>query len=163
MTDSANFIVQVRWRVFFTHLRQGTVLDTPYPSEATHMTYDVADAICQKLRARGLTEAVVCDYRGAPMIAHAIENLQPVSEHAVKQFYDDSVTERDWLLFRAIAGGETPEALAVRLGMPVPELLMELIDVDRRITELTSNLHESNVDAQKLTALKMADIHSKQL
>jgi hypothetical protein len=134
-SDAASYIVQVRRRVFFTVLREGDICDTPYPSEATHMTYDVADAVCQKIRSRGNDEAIVCDHRGAPVIASDLEKAQPISEFKVKQFYDDRVTERDWLIFRGISAGEDPKALAARLGLEYSDFAKALGDANRRISD----------------------------
>jgi hypothetical protein len=87
MTDAVDFIVQVEWRTYFAGLRDGAIQDTPYPSVARHMPYDIADAICQKIRARGHLESLVCDHRGNPVIARDLEKAQPISESQIKQFY----------------------------------------------------------------------------
>jgi hypothetical protein len=89
--DPENFIVQVEWRIYFVCLRDGSIQDTPYPSVACHMTYDIADAVCQKIRARGYVDSVVCDQRGNPVIARDLEKARPISESQIKKFYDEQI------------------------------------------------------------------------
>jgi hypothetical protein len=89
--EPENFIVQVEWRTYFRGLRDGAIQDTPYPSAACHMPYDIADAVCQKIQARGYQDAVVCDQRGGPVIAADLEKVQPISESQIKQFYDERI------------------------------------------------------------------------
>jgi hypothetical protein len=92
MTDNerpiaADFIVQIEWRIYFASLRDNIIYETPYPSAALHMGYDVADAVCQKIRARGYRDSVVCDQRGNPMIAYDLEKAKPISEEQIRKFY----------------------------------------------------------------------------
>jgi hypothetical protein len=155
--DSESFIVQVSWKIFFTYLREGTIFETPYPSAATHMTYDVADAVCQKIRARGHKDSVVCDFLGNPVVATDIAKIQPISENKLRQFYDDCVTELDWKIFRGIAANEDPRALATRLGIKHGDIQQAIEDANRRIDEECVRLHKDNDDAQHLANVKKAD------
>jgi hypothetical protein len=88
---AADFIVQVEWRIYFADLRDGIIFQTPYPSAARHMPYEIADAVCQRIRARGYRDSVVCDQRGNPMIAYDLEKAQPISEEQIRRFYDERV------------------------------------------------------------------------
>jgi hypothetical protein len=90
--DPENFIVQVEWRTYYVRLREA-IEDTPYPSAACHMSYDTADAVCQRIRARGHADSVVCDQRGNPVIARDLEMVRPISEAQIKKFYNEEITE----------------------------------------------------------------------
>jgi hypothetical protein len=50
-----------------------TVTNTP--SNAAHLPYDKADALCQRLRKRGYPQARVCDIIGNPMTIDAIRAM----------------------------------------------------------------------------------------
>jgi hypothetical protein len=92
---SADYIVQVQWRIYYADLKNGVIYETPYPSAAMHLEYDVADQICQRIRARGHLDAVVCDARGNPVIAYDLEKAKPISEEEIRQFYDEQITESE--------------------------------------------------------------------
>jgi hypothetical protein len=92
---SADYIVQVEWRIYFADRREGVIYETPYPSAARHMPYDIADAVCQRIRARGHLDSVVCDQRGNPVIAYDLEKSKPISEAQIRQFYDERVSESE--------------------------------------------------------------------
>jgi|BogFormECP03_OM2_1039629.scaffolds.fasta_scaffold10319_2 hypothetical protein len=74
---------------FFTALREGQVYGTEFPSVATGFDYDLADAICRRLRDRGYAGAVVCDLRGEPVNVASLKTAQPVSEQRISEYWDD--------------------------------------------------------------------------
>jgi hypothetical protein len=148
--EMESYIVQVEWRTYFVGLREGNICETAYPSAACHMDYDIGDAACQKIRARGLADSVVCDQRGDPVIAIDLAKAQPISESKIAQFYDDRATETDWAIFRGVAVGEDLYVLASRLGIEHSDLVEQLDDVNRRITDECNRLHKSNDEKREL-------------
>jgi hypothetical protein len=91
-----DFIVQIDdERNFFTVLRDSLVFGSPFPSYATNMEYEVADAVCRRIREKGYFEAVVCDLRGEPVTAASLESPKAVSEWRIKEVWNDPLSVED--------------------------------------------------------------------
>jgi hypothetical protein len=71
--DTRKFLVKIGEAAFVTKLDEsGKPLCVGIPSVATHMRYDVADELCQILRAKGYW-AVVSNVWGEPCYLENIE------------------------------------------------------------------------------------------
>ena len=113
---------------FFVALRDGAVQKTVCVSVAEHFEYRVADEICRRIRERGYYFAAVCDAFGAPVTVTMMEAARPVSESAVREHWDDKLTDIDWEITRAVTAGEDPQALATRLKITMKELSAKMSD-----------------------------------
>lgn len=122
---------------FFTVLRDGQVYGTEFPSVATSFEYDVADAICRRLRDRGYLGAVVCDLRGEPVNVASLKTTKEISDVNLLEFWNDGPTKEDWEILSLVHAEKDPAVMAKTLGITVSELSTRQSEALRRFGNKT--------------------------
>jgi hypothetical protein len=122
---------------FFTALRNGQVYGTEFPSAATSFEYDLADAICRRLRDRGYDGAVVCDLRGQPVNVASLKTAKEVSDVGLLEYWDDGPTKEDWQILSLVHAEKDPAVMAKTLGITMAELSSRQSEALRRFGNKT--------------------------
>jgi hypothetical protein len=122
---------------FFTALRDGQVYGTEFPSAATGFEYDLADAICRRLRNRGYAGAVVCNLRGEPVNVARLKTTEEVSDISVLEYWDDGPTKEDWEILSLVHAEKDPVVMAKTLGITVAEFSTRQSEALRRFGNKT--------------------------
>ena len=138
MVERGNYIVRIDdEQHFFTVLRDGLVYGTEFPSAATSFVYDVADAICRRLRDRGYMGSVVCDLRGQPVNVASLKTIKEISDAGLLEYWDDKPTKEDWEILRLVHAEKDPKKIAEILGITVADFSVRQSEALRRFGNKT--------------------------
>ena len=87
LTGDGMYLLRMDDEHFFTRWLNDMPLGTRYPSAATRFTYSDCDDLCQRIRAKGFTSAVVCDRFGTMIDGAALEVERKANEARVRKFW----------------------------------------------------------------------------